>query len=50
MNWGSIAVLVIIAALVAAVIAKMIKDKKTASHPAAATARPAAALAAPAEI
>jgi len=28
MNWGSIAVLVIIAALVAAVIAKMIKDKK----------------------
>lgn len=28
MNWGSIAVLVIIAALVAVVIAKMIKDKK----------------------
>ena len=29
MNWGSIAVLVIIATLVAAVIAKMIKDKKS---------------------
>lgn len=28
MTWGSIAVLVIIAVLVAAVIAKMIKDKK----------------------
>lgn len=50
MNWGSIAVLVIIAALVAAVIAKMIKDKKDGKCPAAEIARPAGALAAPAEI
>lgn len=50
MTWGSILVLAVIAVIVLAVIVKMIKDKKAANLPAAEIARPAGALAAPAEI